>query len=163
MVERHTPCFSGDDADGGALGGGPPSTSGAGGHRPERWLRRTLHDSASRGDGDPTRPILGEASPYFDPATGLRNEVDVVDWTSAGGGTAGNSPNHGGKGQNVATPGGATKWRSRADVGVSRDNIYTRADDAEGTDSGGSIPPAGPDGLAVDQGPAGPLDSYLVP
>lgn len=116
------------------------------------------------GDGDRTRPIVSEASPYFDPATGLRNEVDVVDWTDAGGsGGPGNSPNHAGKGQNVATPGGPTSWRRRADVGVSRDNIYTRADDADGTDRGGTIPPAGPDGFAADQGPAGPLDSYLVP
>ncbi len=116
-------------------------------------------------DGDRMRPIMADASPYFDPATGLRNEVDVVDWTDSAGspGGAGNSPNHAGKGQNVATPGGSTSWRTRADMGVSRDNIYTRADDAEGTDSGGSIPPAGADGLAADQGPAGSLDSYLVP
>lgn len=116
------------------------------------------------GDGDRRRPIMAEASPYFDPATGLRNEVDVVDWTDAAGGDgAGNSPNHAGKGQNVATPGGSTSWRSRADVGVGRDNIYTRADEADGTDGGGSIPPGGADGLLADQGPAGPLDSYLVP
>ena len=107
---------------------------------------------------------MADASPYFDPATGLRNEVDLVNWGDGGGsGSAGNSPNHGGKGQNVAIVGGATKWRRRADVGVNRDNIYTRADDADGTDSGGSIPPPLPDGLAEDQGPAGSLDSYLVP
>ena len=129
-------------------------------------------------EGDRMRPIMADASPYFDPGTGLRNEVAVVNWADvgAGAGVAGNSPNHAGKGQNIATPGGSTSWRRRADVGVRHDNIYTRAaddadsddadsDDADsdGTDSGGSIPDAGADGSAADQGPAGPLDSYLVP
>ena len=39
----------------------------------------------------------------------------------------------------------------------------TRAAVAAPRDAGGGIPPAGPDGLLADQGPAGPLDSYLVP
>ncbi|GAG37867.1 unnamed protein product, partial [marine sediment metagenome] len=84
------------------------------------------------GEGDRTRPIMAEGSPYFDPATGLRNEVDVVSWADADAGDsgAGNSPNHAGKGQNVATWGGPTSWRRRADVGGRHDNIYTRADDA---------------------------------
>lgn len=110
-------------------------------------------------------PLLADGSPYFDGRTGLRNEVPVADLAAADEteARAGNSVNHGRDGQNVSFAGGATWFRYRADVGVNLDNIYTRADAAAGTDPAGSIPSAGPNGMAADQGPAGPNDSFLVP
>ena len=115
--------------------------------------------------GEGAAPILADASPYFDPATGLRNGADVVDCTTADSAAIerGNSPNHKRHGQTVALIGGSARFHRRADVGVDLDNIYTRADEDEGTDGRGSIPAAGADGLAGDQGPAGALDAYLVP
>jgi prepilin-type N-terminal cleavage/methylation domain-containing protein len=110
-------------------------------------------------------PVLADASPYFDPATGLRNSAAVVDLTTATGdqARAGNSLNHRQEGQNVMVFGGSTVWYTRADVGYNADNIYTRAVRAEGADPGGTIPAAGTDGLADDQGPAGDQDSFLLP
>ena len=109
-------------------------------------------------------PLLADSSPYFDPATGLRNEADVVDLntTDADRIRRGNSPNHRGVGQNVMLAGGSTEWVERADVGCDLDNVYTRAEDAGGTDREGHIPAPGPDASAASQGPAGPTDSYLV-
>jgi len=110
-------------------------------------------------------PILADGNPYFDPDTGLRNDEAIVNLAGAAPADAakGNSPNHDREGQNVSLVGGSTTWRKRADVGVGRDNIYTRADAADGTDRLGSIPAPGADGAAGGQGPAGPWDSYLVP
>jgi hypothetical protein len=110
-------------------------------------------------------PILADSSPYFDPDTGLHNDEVVVDLAEADGeqAEAGNSPNHRREGQNVTAVDGSTLWKERADVGSEQDNIYTRADEADGTDGRGSIPDPAGDGSAEDQGPAGPCDSYLVP
>jgi len=109
--------------------------------------------------------ILADASPYFAADTGLRNDNPVA---NLGGSPdedtvrAGSSPNHGREGQNVTWPDGSTRFEKRASVGINGDNIYTRA--ASGTtDPAGTIPAAGADGSAADQGPAGPNDSYLVP
>ncbi len=115
--------------------------------------------------GEGAAPILADAGPYFDPATGLRNNVGVVDLPNADEEAIrrGNSPNHLRAGQNVCLVGGSVKFEPRADVGVDLDNIYTRADESDGTDPRGSIPAPGSDGSAEDQGPAGWLDSYLVP
>jgi len=109
--------------------------------------------------------LLADGSPYFDDGTGLRNNRPVVD---LGGDPdeetvrQGNSRNHARNGQNVATTGGSTRFEKRADIGVSGDNIYTRAS-AGATDAGGTIPAPGADGSASDQGPAGEKDTYLIP
>lgn len=105
-------------------------------------------------------PILADGSPYFDPATGLRNFLAPVDIRGADAATIalGNSPNHGGKGQNVTQAGGATVFTDRADCGAAGDNIYTRAS-AGPTDPVGVVPTPG---SGPGQGPAGPLDSFLV-
>ena len=110
--------------------------------------------------------LLADGSPYFDPATGLRNSTDVV---NLGGDPSeedirrGNSRTHLGDGQNVARVGGSTRFERRADCGADFDNIYTRGSGDDGTDPGGGIPAPGGDGSAADQGPAGEHDSYLVP
>ncbi len=39
-------------------------------------------------------------------------------------GGAGNSPNHGGDGQNVLSIGGSVRWCAGPNVGVDRDDIY---------------------------------------
>jgi len=110
-------------------------------------------------------PILADGNPYFDPDTGLRNDEAIVNLAAVAAADAGkgNSVNHDREGQNVAVVGGSTVWQLRADVGVDRDNIYTRAVAADGTDRLGSIPAPGGDGEADGQGPAGAWDSYLVP
>jgi prepilin-type N-terminal cleavage/methylation domain-containing protein len=111
--------------------------------------------------GDFRGPILGDASPYFDPATGLRNETTLVDLSADDvDPEAGNSPNHAGSGQNLSLVGGSTTWHTRADAGLSGDNIYTRADGDEGADPAGAVP-LGPNDPS--QGPNGEQDSYLVP
>jgi prepilin-type N-terminal cleavage/methylation domain-containing protein len=110
-------------------------------------------------------PILADSSPYFDPATGLRNDEPVVDLTDAEDREAfekGNSLNHARDGQNVTAINGSTIWQKRADVGCGRDNIYSRAEEDDGADPHGSIPDPADDGSGEDQGPAGPKDSYLV-
>ena len=101
--------------------------------------------------------LIADASPYFDASTGLRNSQAAIDFDGASADEVreGNSPNHGGEGQNVMTFGGSTRFQARADVGVDGDNIYTHADEADGADPGGSVPTTG--------GPAGGRDSYLVP
>lgn len=108
-------------------------------------------------------PFLADASPYFDPAAGLRNGQPVVDLATANDEQArkGNSPNHLGEGQNVTFGQRSTVWRERADVGINQDNIYTRASAAL-TDRCGVIP-SGVNGSAAEQGPAGPEDSFLLP
>ena len=113
-----------------------------------------------------SRPLMADSSPYFDVATGLRNDADPVNLAAAGDEEkrqSGNSPNHRHEGQNVSTMGGSTCWNDAADVGVDRDNIYTRSDAANAGDRRGSLPDPGPDGLADDQGPRSPADSWLVP
>lgn len=110
--------------------------------------------------------LLADASPYFDPATGLRNSAAPADLSGNPDEATirrGNSPNHLGDGQNAAVWGGSCVFRKRADCGSSDDNIYTRAVAAEGTDPAGDIPTPGGDGSAADQGPAGPYDTYAVP
>ena len=111
-------------------------------------------------------PLLADQSPYFDPATGLRNAAGTVDLSGnpdADAIAAGNSPNHGTDGQNAAVVGGSVRFVRRADVGADRDNIYTRAEELDGTDAAGDIPATGGGSGEPDQGPAGPRDSYLVP
>ncbi|MHC4716195.1 MAG: type II secretion system protein [Planctomycetota bacterium] len=112
------------------------------------------------------RGLLADSSPYFDLGTGLRNNVKPVNLAAAGISAEkireGNSPNHRREGQNVSRMGGSTHWKTRADVGRDQDNIYTRSDKANGGDRKGSLPDAGPDGSADNQGPAGPADSWLV-
>jgi len=124
------------------------------------------YGSARRFDGaaGAVVPLVADSSPYFDPATGLRNAVDVVDLDTDDVARIrrGNSPNHRGLGQNIMVAGGSTEWVDRADVGCDLDNVYTRADGPDGTDRHGSIPAAGADASAADQGPAGADDSYLV-
>lgn len=112
-----------------------------------------------------TGPILADASPYFDPVSGLRNSQAAVNLTGLTGEQArlGNSPNHRKDGQNVMVFGGSTTWYTRADVGYSADNIYTRAARTDGTDPAGTVPAADTDGLADGQGPASDHDSFLVP
>ncbi len=110
--------------------------------------------------------LLADAGPYFDPATGLRNDADVVDLSgdpSAETVEAANSPTHRGDGQNAMVYGGTVRFEKRPDCGVDRDNIYTRSNDADGGDPGGSIPAPGGDASQADQGPASDVDSYIVP
>ena len=115
-------------------------------------------------DGAGPRELMADSSPYFDPATGVRNQVEVVDWSDASPAEVrrGNSPNHKGEGQNVMVAGGAVGWRKRADIGLDNDNIYSRAQESDGTDAHGEIPDplSGP---AAGQGPAGRDDAYMVP
>jgi prepilin-type N-terminal cleavage/methylation domain-containing protein len=111
-------------------------------------------------------PILADASPYFDPKTGLRNEAKIVSFGTALSALEvrqGNSPNHAGRGQNVMVAGGSVRFCPRADCGFDNDNIYTRAFEEDGSDPAGDIPTPGGDASEPDQGPAGPSDSYLVP
>jgi len=122
---------------------------------PERYFDSSL-------DGDV--PIMADSSPFFDPATGLRNAEAVVDLTDEEDEEVfqkGNSPNHKKDGQNVAVINGSTTWNERANVGSDMDNIYTRAA-AGDTDQKGDLPAAGADASADDQGPASANDSYLV-
>ncbi len=114
---------------------------------PERYLKET-NESVF---------LLGDASPYFDPDTGLRNSVAPVDLagTSDVEAEEGNSPNHAQAGQNVTVAGGATRWAERADCGAAGDNIYTAAGGE--TDPGGTIP------TGAEAGPSGPRDTFLVP
>ncbi|KPK85062.1 MAG: hypothetical protein AMJ81_04245 [Phycisphaerae bacterium SM23_33] len=110
-------------------------------------------------------PILADSSPYFHPDTGLRNDEPVADLAQADEDKdvqAGNSRNHRRDGQNVTVIGGSSVWQERADVGCGHDNIYSRAEQEDGTDPHGSIPEPAADGSGKDQGPAGPNDSYLV-
>jgi prepilin-type N-terminal cleavage/methylation domain-containing protein len=113
------------------------------------------------------RPIiLADGSPYFDPKTGLRNDVEPAPLASAkttADAQKGNSRSHNGEGQNVAVADGSAWFEKHADVGINRDNIYTRAVAAEGVDRNGNLPTAAGSGDGADQGPAGLLDSYLVP
>ena len=116
--------------------------------------------------GGGNRPLLADASPYFDPATGLRNEVSAVNLAAAGDRRKveeGNSPNHGREGQNVTMMGGSTHWKRTADVGPDQDNIFTRSDKPDAADRQGSLPQAGADGSGADQGPAGEWDIWLIP
>jgi len=102
--------------------------------------------------------LVADGSPYFDPATGLRNSqaaVDFGDDPSKEQVSRGNSQNHSGEGQSVLFANGSVAFAGRADVGVGRDNIYTRSDVAGQGDAGGSVP--------TDQGPANAQDSYLAP
>lgn len=102
--------------------------------------------------------ILADGSPYFDPRTGLRNSAGVVD---LGGDPdedevrRGNSVTHRGDGQNVTYVGGATRFERSANCGANLDNIYTRGSGSEGTDEGGTV--------ASAEGPAGKLDTFLIP
>lgn len=110
--------------------------------------------------------LLADAGPYFDPTTGLRNDTDVVDLSgdpSAETVEAGNSPTHWGDGQNAMVYGGTVRFEKRPDCGVDRDNIYTRSNDGDGGDPGGSVPAPGGDASQADQGPASDVDSYIVP
>lgn len=102
--------------------------------------------------------ILADGSPYFDPRTGLRNSADVVNLDGDPDEDEvrrGNSATHFGDGQNVTYVGGATRFERRADCGANLDNIYTRGSGADGTDQGGAVP--------SDKGPAGKLDTFLIP
>ncbi len=117
-------------------------------------------------NADASLVLLADASPYFDAKTGLRNGVSPVDLSGSPTAEqieASNSPNHRGAGQVIAFAGGSARFEKRADCGIERDNIYTRAAESDGTDSGGNLPAAGGDASADDQGPAGPLDSYIMP
>ena len=112
-----------------------------------------------------SRPLLADSSPYFDVSSGLRNDADPVNLAAANDEEkrqSGNSPNHHREGQNVSVMGGSTDWKDAADVGTGQDNIYTRSAADNIGDRRGDLPDPGPDGLAEDQGPSCPADSWLI-
>ena len=110
--------------------------------------------------------LLADSSPYFDAATGLRNDLDPVNLAedpNEADVRRGNSANHYRRGQNTMRTGGSARFEERADCGTDRDNIYTRAPGNKETDSAGDLPDPGPDASAANQGPSSPYDSFLIP
>ena len=68
---------------------------------------------------------------YLGPAicTGLRRDSgDLLPLLADGSGDGGNSPNHGGTGQNVLYIGGHVRWCVNPTVGIDGDDIYLNRD-----------------------------------
>ena len=109
--------------------------------------------------------VAADGSPYFDPATSKRNGTAIVDWGAKLDDLAlakGNSPNHGGDGQNVLRASGSVSWEDRGDCGHDNDSIYTRAAGTAATDKRGELPDLS-SGVCEDQGPASGTDSWVLP
>jgi prepilin-type N-terminal cleavage/methylation domain-containing protein len=111
---------------------------------------------------DPNAPVFADDSPYANADGSLDVSKTPTDWSAANLSEAqiaqGNSPNHEGSGQVVGSSDGSAHWEKRADCGVDRDNIYSHANAA-------ATPPeeTAQQGSVSASGPAGPMDSYLVP
>jgi len=108
--------------------------------------------------------LAADSSPFFDPATGLRQtKVAAAQAGTTEADLKVNSLSHLSEGQNVLYGSHSVQWRSEVGCGVNADSIYTRAAAGKLTDPVGELPPTGTDGSAADQGPSGKDDSWLVP
>jgi len=86
--------------------------------------------------------IAADSSPYMNTDGSWNTSATITDWDSSPANAqieAGNSPNHSGDGQNVLFADGHVAWSATADVGVSRDNIYTGAPSGEDTSGAGTL------------------------
>jgi prepilin-type processing-associated H-X9-DG protein len=149
---------------------------------PSTWDRRdTYLDASGKKVRGPEHLSYSYASPFSSAleyelnANKLRSAFAVMADMSPGAPAAtvshdspplerarGNSPNHGGAGQNVLFGDGHVEWKDTPFCGIEDDNIYTALLDRP-LEIGEHPPANAPGYVGRDIGPAWVSDSYLVP